>query len=51
MNIAFVGFKHAHTGALYKETMSNPEINVLGAEGLRVNNNMSKNRRNANCTL
>ena len=31
MNLVFVGFKHRHTGEIYKEAMQNPEINVLGA--------------------
>ncbi len=31
MNLVFVGFKHRHTGEIYKEAMKNPEINVLGA--------------------
>ncbi len=31
MNLAFVGFKHRHTGEIYNEAMANPHINVLGA--------------------
>lgn len=31
MNLAFVGFKHRHTGTIYKEAMENPNITVLGA--------------------
>ena len=31
MNLAFVGFKHRHTGAIYEEAMKNPDITVLGA--------------------
>jgi len=31
MNLAFVGFKHRHTGAIYSEAMANPDITVLGA--------------------
>jgi len=31
MNLAFVGFKHRHTGAIYQEAMADPDINVLGA--------------------
>jgi len=31
MNLAFVGFKHRHTGAIYEEAMKNPQITVLGA--------------------
>ena len=30
MNMVFVGFKHRHTGAIYREAMENPDINVLG---------------------
>ena len=31
MNLAFVGFKHRHTGAIYQEAMADPNITVLGA--------------------
>ena len=31
MNLAFVGFKHRHTGAIYTEAMNDPNITVLGA--------------------
>lgn len=31
MNLAFVGFKHRHTGAIYQEAMKDPNITVLGA--------------------
>ena len=31
MNLAFVGFKHRHTGAIYQEAAANPDITVLGA--------------------
>lgn len=31
MNLAFVGFKHRHTGAIYEEAMADPNITVLGA--------------------
>ena len=31
MNIAFYGYRHGHTGVIYKQAMSNPEINILGA--------------------
>ncbi len=31
LNLVFVGFKHRHTGDIYKEAMQNPKINVLGA--------------------
>jgi len=31
MNIVFVGFRHGHTATIYKDAVSNPEINVLGA--------------------
>ncbi len=31
MNLVFVGFKHRHTGEIYKAAMANPKINVLGA--------------------
>ena len=31
MNLAFVGFKHRHTGAIYQEAMNDPNITVLGA--------------------
>lgn len=30
MNIVIVGYRHAHTAALYAEAMANPAINVLG---------------------
>ena len=31
MNLAFVGFKHRHTGAIYQEAMADPNTTVLGA--------------------
>ena len=31
MNLAFVGFKHRHTGAIYQDAMADPNITVLGA--------------------
>lgn len=31
MNLAFVGFKHRHTGAIYQEAMADPDVTVLGA--------------------
>ena len=31
MNIAFVGYRHGHTLAIYNEAMAHPDINVLGA--------------------
>ena len=30
MNLVFVGYRHGHTAAIYKDAMENPEINVLG---------------------
>jgi len=31
LNIAFVGFKHRHTGSIYKEAAANPHIHITGA--------------------
>ncbi|MBQ2911734.1 MAG: Gfo/Idh/MocA family oxidoreductase, partial [Clostridia bacterium] len=31
MNLAFIGCRHGHVCAIYKEAMANPDINVLGA--------------------